>query len=576
MVDDKKNIEKRIKMIKMTDYFKNRRRATLLIGVLCVAILSGVLLTNGLTKDNSTTRKQLQGSDGKDLRESSKSVTEFETLSNPFPLRLAVYPDNYISTMSSTPGIRILAEFDGAATTIEYLTEYGKLLTWDSGTGEIRKHGQKVELPLNVPVYWSSLGESDARNDLLVKKFAVNVSVFNQNNVLATKKVFIKFDTATKFYSVLPSEGVFISETCTQSQKPKNLDEAVSFAIKEQRKSYGNGEAYTEGHIILDSEEKNGIIKAYTLASFGAFGFENGIFTKISGSGSIPTVITFKKDQNSVYSLIKYQEPMDGAGNVESTKKMFPKKLWNRVLQPNKSDSAELRRQQEAQAKKYLISIGRNAEVSVNSVDKRLVKIDVEASNKLFAEYTKYDMELNNFPYWIGTKEIIQNGIRYIYETSQSRTTDGHDLVTFKKTEKNGTVIKAYSYKIVGHEPQLLNPEASINDALTESDKKTGLAVVINYFNAFAKEDYKTMISLSTDYHNKNYVHNGDVWGMKWSKAKEIKYSGEINGTLRFGVSVDMETVKASAQYPSKQTFFFVVLVKSKDGIWKIDKYTTG
>jgi beta-lactamase regulating signal transducer with metallopeptidase domain len=55
MVDDKKNIERRIKMIKMKEFFKNRRRIVLTLGVLCVAIMSGILLTSGLTKHDSTT-----------------------------------------------------------------------------------------------------------------------------------------------------------------------------------------------------------------------------------------------------------------------------------------------------------------------------------------------------------------------------------------------------------------------------------------------------------------------------------------------------------------------------------------
>jgi hypothetical protein len=28
------------------------------------------------------------------------------------------------------------------------------------------------------------------------------------------------------------------------------------------------------------------------------------------------------------------------------------------------------------------------------------------------------------------------------------------------------------------------------------------------------------MMALSTEYHNKNLVHDNDVWGMKWAKGK--------------------------------------------------------
>ena len=76
----------------------------------------------------------------------------------------------------------------------------------------------------------------------------------------------------------------------------EKLEEAISQAIKGRNINYAEGEVTTEGHIILDIEEKAEEIKVYTIASFGAFGFENGIFTKISGS-AIPTVITLQKKQ---------------------------------------------------------------------------------------------------------------------------------------------------------------------------------------------------------------------------------------------------------------------------------------
>lgn len=115
-------------------------------------------------------------------------------------------------------------------------------------------------------------------------------------------------------------------------------------------------------------------------------------------------------------------------------------------------------------------------------------------------------------------------------------------------------------------------------------EKEKAIKVIQEYFKAFEEVDYKTMSTLSTDRHNKNLIHTGDVWGMKWAKAKKIELISDpkflrienVESTLVFGVSVDMETVKTSAQYPSTQTFFYVVLVKGEDGIWRVDGYTTG
>lgn len=67
----------------------------------------------------------------------------------------------------------------------------------------------------------------------------------------------------------------------------------------------------------------------------------------------------------------------------------------------------------------------------------------------------KNDSFLNHCPYWIGTKERVENGVRLIYETSQSKSTDGYDVITFKETKSDGTVVEERSYKIVGDEPEL-------------------------------------------------------------------------------------------------------------------------
>ena len=232
----------------------------------------------------------------------------------------------------------------------------------------------------------------------------------------------------------------------------QNIDAAVSQVIKAQGRSYKAGEVVTEGHIIMSTEENNGTVKAYTIASIGWFEFENNILTKTSGSGAIPTVITFAKNEKGEYSLIEYQEPEDGAYYITSLKKMFPLKLRAQVFAAQ-SVYADLARQQEAQAAEYLKSIGRDAKVCEAHVEKKLADIDVQASNKIFAELTKYDSFLNSCPYWLGTREQIEDGVRYIYETSQSKTSDGHDRITFRKLKEDKSVVKEQKYKIIGSEP---------------------------------------------------------------------------------------------------------------------------
>lgn len=239
-----------------------------------------------------------------------------------------------------------------------------------------------------------------------------------------------------------------------------NIEQAVSQAIKSKGENgYLKGEVATEGHIILETEEKDNEVKAYTLSSFGYFGFENGIFTKISGSGAIPTVITFSKNTNGGYSLIKYKEPIDGEDYAASIKEMFPERLWDKVLKSDNTDYSRVAESQETQAKEYLIKIGRSAQVSSQYVEKILPNINVSAENKLFAYWGKNDWFLNDCPDWLGTKEKVESGVRLIYETAQSKSNDGYDLITFKETKADGTVIEERIYKIVGSEPILQKTE---------------------------------------------------------------------------------------------------------------------
>jgi len=120
-------------------------------------------------------------------------------------------------------------------------------------------------------------------------------------------------------------------------------------------------------------------------------------------------------------------------------------------------------------------------------------------------------------------------------------------------------------------------------DTMTDEEQKA-LQVVKEYFDAFGEADYDKMRTLATENHNRNLVHDGDVWGMKWAKAKQIelirdpRFLGVENSepVLVFNVSVDMETVKTSAQYPATQTSFYVVLIKGDDGSWRVDRYATG
>lgn len=404
--------------------------------------------------DYQYSRAEAQKNFNNDLWGYSKDIKLFEAFLNNINFKLFVFPNKYTPSMSSTPGIRISAEYHNPVGNVRYSVKHGVLLTWSNRTAEVLKGIKTIEVPYGSPVYWSPINENGQINE--GQSDLVTVTIFDpKGDKIDEKQLTILYSSG--FYIVEPSPGIVIGvQTQSQIQKPKTIEDAVSSAIKEKGKVYLTGEHITEGHIILDTEERDDTVKVYTIASVGWFGFENGIFTKVSGSGAIPIVMIFSQNDDDEYTLLKYMEPEDGARYADSIKKMFPGKLHNKVISAQK-DYSNLVKQQEAQAMEYLTSIGRKAKVSATHVEKKLVNIDTEASNKLFAGLTKYNSFLNNCPYWIGTKERIENGVRYIYETSQSKTSDGYDLVTFKKLKEDGTIVEESKYKIIGNEPQLID-----------------------------------------------------------------------------------------------------------------------
>lgn len=441
MVDDKKGMEKRIRMIKMANFFRSKRRLAFVIGLLCIIGMGLILLTSGKTKEQALTENKTATV----INEAFTDSPSFEVLAN---------PAKYTPAMSSTPGIKLQVVFEGEAETVQYYATKGKLITWETNTWGIKSHGSRVSLPYGTYAYWSPLVENDVVEE--VKEATVKVQVYNKSKKLIGEKEVNIERSQDGFYCVVPSENIIIGAyPQALIVPPITIDEAVSRAVLERSSSYMLGELPTEGHVILRTEEKGKTIKVYAVASYHAFAFENGIFTKVSGSGAIPIVITLEKTENNEYILKEYKEPMDGAYNIESTKKMFPKDLWDKALKAH-NYYPELTKQQEEQAARYLESIDRKAEIISHYSDRKLIDINVEASNKLFSEYTKYDSELNKFPYWLGTREEIQDGIRYIYETSQSKTADGYDFITFTKKKEDGTIVKEHKYKIVGTEPQLI------------------------------------------------------------------------------------------------------------------------
>ncbi len=230
---------------------------------------------------------------------------------------------------------------------------------------------------------------------------------------------------------------------------PTALDDAIASAIlKANATMYSQGETSAEGHILMDSEEEGPVTKCYVLATYGNYEFQNGNFVKSSGSGVIPTVISFTTNDSGEYAVISYEEPTDGNGFVDDIKKMFPEELWSRCITIEDDDQNELSKMERSYAEEYVGSIGReDAEIGDYSDFEYEIDSDRglsdEVSNKLMDAANSNNF-INNCPYWFGNREVIEEGIRYIY--TKEYDTNSSKIIFSKAEYDSGEVVEKAEY----------------------------------------------------------------------------------------------------------------------------------
>ena len=194
---------------------------------------------------------------------------------------------------------------------------------------------------------------------------------------------------------------------------PLTYDQAVIKALSTTSNLYLGDECFGEGHIILGTEKDGDTTKIYTLTMVGYYGFVNNNFEKGSGSGIIPAVVTLKNNND-----VEVEYPKDGSYYASSIKEMFPSKYHNRIFKESDKDRKDLTEQERAYAKEYLSKIGRKADIGDYSDFEHTtltsLGVSVEVSNGLEDFYKAHSY----YPYFKGTKEIIEDDVRMVYEMS--------------------------------------------------------------------------------------------------------------------------------------------------------------
>lgn len=356
--------------------------------------------------------------------------------------------------------------------------------------------------------------------------------------------------------------------------KPSNVikddtaEEIITqYLIDEQKNEDTYGECPTAGIVILHTEidktygDDEYDEKVYTLTSESCFGFEQDYFVEESGS-RVPAVFTLHVDEDSS-EVMDCEYPGEGSDYGPSLKKMFPKTLWKTVIDVSDVNIELMWKKCTSQAQKYLDSMGRGDTkiCSWGDVEHIIftdIGMPVEVSNEFINNF-----KFQNFYEYIGTKETLENGKRFVYRTV---TDDGVlNLVFTKEDYETGEVLKKIvvdlatgeivglnnnSEEFVKKFSSYINLEA--NDGLkvlfwkmaeesnhyvlvsAETDNKTVEENILSYPTATA-EEMKEILSLYTDFYSSEYIKLQPITALHSSYAwdYEKEFTAETEKTMR-------------------------------------------
>ena len=231
---------------------------------------------------------------------------------------------------------------------------------------------------------------------------------------------------------------------------PATEEEAVSQAVLDRaRTGYRSGECPAEGHIILRAEDgpEEDTLVVYALCSAGNYAFVNGNLEEISGSGVIPSRLTFALGGDGFLTLLDYWEAEDGAGYDESIRRTFPADLVSQALEAG-ARYPELLEQKEAYALACLRETGREAAVGEYADFDHPLATDrgmsAAASNTLMERMPEY-------PFFLGSEERVEDGVRWVYETAWDGEGGSDGTATYTKSNyETGEIEEQHVFQVRG------------------------------------------------------------------------------------------------------------------------------
>ena len=137
---------------------------------------------------------------------------------------------------------------------------------------------------------------------------------------------------------------------------------------------------------------------------------------------------------------------------VYNLKKMFPKSCVNDVLNLSDKNEKSINEQQKEYAKSYLKSIGREATVGTMSDFEYPLLTDMGVSVDVSNRMDYYILKNEQYPYWIGNKELIENGIRYVYQMDYNKSENKIIYTKYEYENPNNIIEKIIVDSLTGKE----------------------------------------------------------------------------------------------------------------------------
>lgn len=210
----------------------------------------------------------------------------------------------------------------------------------------------------------------------------------------------------------------------------QSVHEAAGKAIlAELNGKFSGGEFGAEGHTIMSAETVNGKTRACAVLAFGSYRFINDNFVRIEGETITPAVLTFQVNDKGNYMFEHAEFAIEGMKYEDAVNEMFVKETAERTLANHERILQQLENDEKQQAQNYLKQLGRNSKIGKFSDFPATYLSKVGVSSEAANAILEND-KLLSYPMWVGTQEFIEDGKRFVYETSYE---EGNSSVAFKK-----------------------------------------------------------------------------------------------------------------------------------------------